>query len=174
MTKISDFTQPRLFTYFDFSMTSAIFIRNYDHQMSVWWSKNRKYVTVGSPLISVHDRCWFPDPIALIHLLVWSSSRFKTLMLAYYQLSHIYDFLSLYHTFINNNIHHCNARYTNNFTCTVSPPMSTFFSRKSTPIVASDFSGNFPSQNRKDKQVFPTLESPMIMILKILCFLCPT
>ena len=24
-------------------MTSAIFIRNFDHQMSVWWSKNRRY-----------------------------------------------------------------------------------------------------------------------------------
>ena len=38
-TKIYNFTQLSLFTYFDVSMTSAIFIRNYDHQMSVWWSK---------------------------------------------------------------------------------------------------------------------------------------
>ena len=43
------FKQLCLFTYFDVSKTSAIFIRNYDHQMSVWWSKNRRYVTVGSP-----------------------------------------------------------------------------------------------------------------------------
>ena len=42
-------TQLCLFTYFDVSMTSAIFIMNFDHQMSVWWSKNRRYATVGSP-----------------------------------------------------------------------------------------------------------------------------
>ena len=49
------FTQLCLFTYFDVSMTSAIFIRNYDPQMSVSWSKNRRYVTVGSP---PHEQRW--------------------------------------------------------------------------------------------------------------------
>ena len=42
-------TQLCLITYIDVSMTSAIFIRNFDHHMSVWWSKNRTYVTVGRP-----------------------------------------------------------------------------------------------------------------------------
>ena len=59
-------TQLCLFTYFDVSMTSAIFIRNFDHQMSVWWSKNRRYATVGSPLISVQNRHRFSYPNSLL------------------------------------------------------------------------------------------------------------
>ena len=54
--------------------------------------------------------------------------------------------------------------------CTItfisSPPSLIVFSRKSTPIVASHFSGNFPPQKRNVRHVLPTFESPMTIILK--------
>ena len=77
-------TQLCLFTYFDVSMTSAIFIRNFDHQMSVWWSKNRRYATVGSPPSSLFKTGtdFLIQIASLIHLLVRSSSRSRTLMLS--------------------------------------------------------------------------------------------
>lgn len=53
------------------------------------------------------------------------------------------------------------------FTLMVSPSISTAFSLKSTPMVASVLSGKLPPVKRKVRQVFPTLESPMTMILKI-------
>ena len=53
------------------------------------------------------------------------------------------------------------------FTFMVSPSISTTFSLKSTPMVASVLSGKLPPVKRKVRQVFPTLESPMTMILKI-------
>uniref|UniRef100_H2Y0L4 Uncharacterized protein n=1 Tax=Ciona intestinalis TaxID=7719 RepID=H2Y0L4_CIOIN len=46
--------------------------------------------------------------------------------------------------------------------------MSRVRSRKSTPIVASVFSGNLPVQNRYVRHVLPTSESPITMILKTL------
>lgn len=52
-------------------------------------------------------------------------------------------------------------------TLIVSPSISTTFSLKSTPMVASVLSGKLPPVKRKVRQVFPTLESPMTMILKI-------
>ncbi|TNN51726.1 hypothetical protein EYF80_038076 [Liparis tanakae] len=58
-------------------------------------------------------------------------------------------------------LHSCNtAEY-------VSPSSSTAFSRKSTPMVASVLSGKLPPVKRKVRQVLPTFESPMTMILKI-------
>lgn len=48
-----------------------------------------------------------------------------------------------------------------------SPSISTAFSLKSTPIVASVLQGKAPPVKRKVKQVLPTFESPMTMILKI-------
>lgn len=56
---------------------------------------------------------------------------------------------------------------TSAFTLMVSPSISTAFSLKSTPMVASVFSGKLPPVKRNVRQVFPTLESPMTMILKI-------
>lgn len=53
------------------------------------------------------------------------------------------------------------------FTLMVSPSISTAFSLKSTPIVASVLSGKVPPVKRNVRQVFPTLESPMTMILKM-------
>lgn len=53
------------------------------------------------------------------------------------------------------------------FTLMVSPSISTAFSLKSTPIVASVLSGKLPPVKRNVRQVFPTLESPMTMILKM-------
>lgn len=52
-------------------------------------------------------------------------------------------------------------------TLMVSPSISTAFSLKSTPMVASVLSGKLPPVKRKVRHVFPTLESPMTMILKI-------
>lgn len=49
----------------------------------------------------------------------------------------------------------------------VSPSISTAFSLKSTPMVASVLSGKLPPVKRKVRQVLPTLESPMTMILKM-------
>lgn len=48
-----------------------------------------------------------------------------------------------------------------------SPSISTAFSLKSTPMVASVLQGKAPPVKRKVKQVLPTFESPMTMILKI-------
>lgn len=53
------------------------------------------------------------------------------------------------------------------FTLMVSPSIPTAFSLKSTPMVASVLSGKLPPVKRKVRQVLPTLESPMTMILKI-------
>ena len=47
--------------------------------------------------------------------------------------------------------------------------MSTFLSLKSTPIVASTFSGKLPPQNRIARHVFPTFVSPSKMTLKMRC-----
>merc|ERR1719228_1012144 len=47
------------------------------------------------------------------------------------------------------------------------PSISTIFSLKSRPIVASVFIGKRPAQNLKDRQVFPTPLSPKTMILKL-------
>ena len=55
-------------------------------------------------------------------------------------------------------------------TLTVSRSTWMVFSLKSTPIVASVFSGKCPPQKRNVRQVLPTLESPITMILKILLF----
>lgn len=52
-------------------------------------------------------------------------------------------------------------------TLMVSPSISTAFSLKSTPMVASVLSGKLPPVKRKVRHVLPTLESPMTMILKI-------
>ena len=41
------------------------------------------------------------------------------------------------------------------------------FSLKSSPIVASVFIGNLPAQNLKERQVFPTPDSPKTIILKL-------
>lgn len=49
-----------------------------------------------------------------------------------------------------------------------SPLTLTVLSRKSTPIVASDLSRNFPEQNLYVRQVFPTSESPTTIILNTL------
>lgn len=48
-----------------------------------------------------------------------------------------------------------------------SPSISTAFSLKSTPMVASVLQGKDPPVKRKVKHVLPTFESPMTMILKI-------
>lgn len=48
-----------------------------------------------------------------------------------------------------------------------SPSISTVFSRKSTPMVASVLPGKVPPQKRKVRHVLPTLESPITMILKM-------
>ena len=49
-----------------------------------------------------------------------------------------------------------------------SPSISTAFSLKSTPIVASVFSGKLPPVKRNVRQVLPTFESPITIILNIL------
>lgn len=49
----------------------------------------------------------------------------------------------------------------------LSPSISTAFSLKSTPIVASVFAGKEPPVKRNAKHVLPTFESPITMILKI-------
>lgn len=53
-----------------------------------------------------------------------------------------------------------------------SPSTWTAFSLKSTPIVASVLSGNFPKQNRYVRHVLPTLESPITIILNIRRWTC--
>ena len=57
-------------------------------------------------------------------------------------------------------------------TLIISPSISNVFSLKSTPMVASVFSGKLPPQKRNVRHVFPTLESPITMILNILFCTC--